>query len=106
MKATRYDQIIRGYIRAIQKARSNMVEEGRGSMEAAAIMDPNLFSDEAETLLKLLAVVHDDTPDAMTTMNMSVMVANLAERSCALRICAVTQIKPEYNFLDNPVALL
>ena len=63
-------QIIMGYIRAIQKARSNALEACGESRPVAASLDPVLFSGDADRLLEALADAHDH-PSPTDPMNLS-----------------------------------
>ena len=66
-------QIIMGYIRAIQKARSNALEACDESRPVAASLDPVLFSADTDRLLEALAAAHDH-PSPTDSMNLSQMM--------------------------------
>ena len=98
-------QIIMGYIRAIQKARSNALEACDESRPVAASLDPVLFSADTDRLLEALAAAHDH-PSPTDPMNLSQMVQKTQDGSPSLQITAAVQIDQRLNFIDCPADAL
>ena len=76
-------QIIMGYIRAIQKARSNAIEACDESRSVAAGLDSVLFSEGTDRLLEALADAADH-PSPTDAMNLSRMMQSTQDGSPGL----------------------
>ena len=94
-------QIIMGYIRAIQKARSNALEACGESRSLAADLDSVLFSEDTDRLLEALAAAADH-PSPTDPMNLSYMMRKARDGSPSLQITALAQIDRRLDFIDNP----
>ena len=94
-------RIIMGYVRSIQKARSNALEACDENRSLAADLDPVLFSEDTDRLLEALATAHDH-PNPTDPMNLSHMMRKAHDGSPSLRITAASQIDRRLNFIDNP----
>ena len=94
-----------GYIRAIQKARSNALEACGESRDLAADLDPILFSEETDRLLEQLGRAHDH-PNPTDPMNLSHMMRKARDGSESLQITTLSQIDQRLNFIDRPADAL
>lgn len=95
--------ILNGYVRVIQKARSNSLEATDNDRDLAEVIDPVLFSEDTDKLLEALARCADGNPSPGDAMNFSWMMRKLAGSSAGVKVSAACLIDDRYNFIARPL---
>jgi len=102
-KQWRGKRILDGYVRAVQKARSNALEANGESVALARDFDPVLFGDDLTVLMEKMADRSDSGSwEPVEMMNFTTLMRLRSDRSPGLMAALLTSLDTRDFYLEEP----